>query len=208
MSSPPAPSPDARDRSVLDAVHAVLAEQGMRLSMDAVAQRAGCSKQTLYSRYGNRRNLMRLVMQDYVDGAVAPLRPHVADVRQALLAFAAHHLDELNDPRVVQACRLIDAEAHTLPEEARQIHEDGVETLQRRLAEWLQGAIAAGQLRHDDPHFMAELLLGMLVGLDFERQRFHSPHRAAVEDRRRWATFAVDSFLRAFAPEGRPEFKP
>ena len=34
-----------------------------------------------------------------------------------------------------------------------------------------------GQLRHDDPHFAAELLLGMIVGLDFERQRFAVPHR-------------------------------
>jgi len=57
----------------------------------------------------------------------------------------------------------------------------------------------AGQLRHDDPHFMAELLLSMIAGVDFEKQRFHTPHRADATERRRWAEFSVDSFLRAFA---------
>ncbi|MGE8249956.1 MAG: TetR/AcrR family transcriptional regulator, partial [Stenotrophomonas bentonitica] len=43
------------------------------------------------------------------------------------------------------------------------------------------------------------LLLSMIAGLDFEKQRFHIPHRADATVRRRWAEFSVDSFLRAFA---------
>jgi len=39
----------------------------------------------------------------------------------------------------------------------------------------------------------------MIAGLDFEKQRFHIPHRADATVRRRWAEFSVDSFLRAFA---------
>lgn len=43
------------------------------------------------------------------------------------------------------------------------------------LAEWIQHRIQDGLLRHDDPHFMAELLLSMIAGQDFEKQRFHTP---------------------------------
>ena len=57
-----------------------------------------------------------------------------------------------------------------------------------------------GLLRHDDPHAAAELLLGMIIGLDFDRQRFLVPHRDSAGAQGRWAEFAVDSFLRAFAP--------
>ena len=39
----------------------------------------------------------------------------------------------------------------------------------------------------------------MIVGLDFERQRFAVSHRASLAQRQQWAEFAVDAFLRAFA---------
>ncbi|HBK46538.1 MAG TPA: TetR family transcriptional regulator [Xanthomonadaceae bacterium] len=191
---------DDRDRRVHDAVHSLLAEQGMRLSMDAVAARAGCSKQTLYARYGNKQNLLKRVMREHFELTTAPLDRDDGDIRECLVAFAEQHLDQLNRPDVVQTCRLIDAESHQFPDEARQIYHDGVARLQHRLAQWLQQAIDRGQLRHDDPHFMAELLLAMIVGLDFERQRFHTPHRTAAQARRAWAEFSADSFLRAFAP--------
>ncbi|WP_146256261.1 TetR/AcrR family transcriptional regulator, partial [Stenotrophomonas maltophilia] len=53
---------DARDERVFDAVRELLARQGMQMSMDAVAQQAGCSKQTLYSRYGSKQELLRRVI--------------------------------------------------------------------------------------------------------------------------------------------------
>lgn len=191
---------DQRDRRIYEAVHALLAEQGMRLSMEAVVARAGCSKQTLYSRYGCKQNLLRAVMDQRVALTAAHLEEAGGDLRERLLAFAHHHLEQLSRPDVIQTCRLIDAESHHFPEQARQIFRDGIAGLQDRLAQCLRQAVEHGQLRHDDPHYMAELLLGMMVGLDFERQRFHTPHRSAADARSRWAEFAVDSFLRAFAP--------
>ena len=101
--------------------------------------------------------------------------------------------------RVITTCQLLSAEATQFPEEARALYRDGCETLQHRLAEWLYMAMQRGQLRHDDPHYAAELLLGMIVGLDFERQRFAVPHRDSEDRRKHWAEFAVDAFLRAFS---------
>jgi len=193
-------SRDQRDRRVHEAVHGLLAEQGMRLSMEAVAARAGCSKQTLYSRYGCKRELLRAVMDERVALTAVHLDEADAGLRDRLLGFAHHHLEQLNRPDVIQTCRLIDAESHQFPEQAREIFQDGMAGLLDRLAQCLRQAVEHGHLRHDDPHFMAELLLGMMVGLDFERQRFHTPHRSAADARSRWAEFAVDSFLRAFAP--------
>ncbi|CCG39071.1 bacterial regulatory s, TetR family protein [Xanthomonas citri pv. mangiferaeindicae LMG 941] len=181
-------------------MHALLAERGMRLSMDAVAERAGCSKQTLYSYYGCKENLLRDVLQDHVRLAAGPLGTVSGDLHADLLAFALAHLDRLNNPDVLQTCRLVEAQSHRFPDQSQQIFHDGVVGMQQRLAHRFEQAIDAGQLRHDDPHFMAELLLSMIVGLDFDRQRFQVPHRAGLPARQRWAQFAVDTFLRAFAP--------
>lgn len=200
MPASPSPTPALRRRQrVHDAVRELMAEQGFRVSMDAVAARAGCSKQTLYSYFGSKQELMRSVMQEHLDMATARLDDQHGDPRTVLLAFAMEHLQRLSEPHVITTCQLLSAEAALFPEEARTLYRDGCDTLQQRLAEWLDLAMRRGQLRHDDPHCAAELLLGMIVGLDFERQRFAVPHRDTDAARRRWVEFAVDAFLRAFA---------
>jgi len=192
---------DARDLRVFDAVRELIARQGIRMSMEALAQQAGCSKQTLYSRYGSKQELMRRVVERHVCRATAALRAlHGDDLRGSLLQFATDYLDHASQPHVAQACRLISADAAQFPDEARALYRDGTGALTAHLAEWLLAACARGQLRHDDPHFMAELLISMIGGQDFDRQRLHMPHRDEAAARRRWAEFSVDSFLRAFAP--------
>lgn len=202
----PSPSPSALDRRrsrVHQAVRELMAEQGFRVSMDAVAARAGCSKQTLYAHFGSKQELLRSVIAEHQDLATARLSPALEDPRQALLAFAEEHLRHLCDPSVVAASQLLMAEAHQFPQEAQALYHEACDTLVRRLATWLQHAMDQGRLRHDDPHYAAELLLSMMVGLDFDRQRFGVPHRAGARARGRWAEFAVDAFLRAFAPAAR-----
>ncbi len=190
-----------RRRRVHDAVRELMAEQGFQVSMDAVAARAGCSKQTLYAHFGSKQELMRSVMQEHLDMATARLDEQQGDPRTILLAFAMEHLQRLSDPHVITTCQLLSAEVAHFPEEARTLYRDGCDTLQQRLAGWLDMAMRRGQLKHDDPHCTSELLLGMIVGLDFERQRFAVPHRDTDAARRRWAEFAVDAFLRSFVPD-------
>ena len=198
--SSPLSALDRRRSRVHQAVRELMAEQGFRISMEAVAARAGCSKQTLYAHFGSKQELLRSVIAEHQELATARLSPTPEAPREALLAFAEEHLRHLSDPSVVAASQLLAAEAHQFPQEARDLYRDACDTLLRRLATWLQHAMDQGRLRHDDPHYAAELLLSMIVGTDFERQRFGVPHRAGRLARQRWSTFAVDTFLRAFAP--------
>ena len=201
MRPSPAPAaPDQRRARVHQAVRELMSEQGFRMSMDTVAARAGCSKQTLYAHFGSKQELLRSVIAEHQDLATVPLSPVVEDPREALLAFALEHLRHLNDPTIVSTSRLLAAEAHQFPDEARDLYQQACDTLVQRLATWLQHAMDQGRLRHDDPHYAAELLLSMIVGMDFERQRFGAAHRAGDHARRRWAEFSIDTFLRAFAP--------
>ncbi|MEG0195297.1 MAG: TetR/AcrR family transcriptional regulator C-terminal domain-containing protein, partial [Stenotrophomonas sp.] len=126
------------------------------------------------------------------------------DLRGSLLQFATDFLEHFNQPHVGQACRLIAADAAQFPEEARTLYRHGAGALTLHLAEWIETVCSRGLLRHDDPHFMAELLLSMIAGQDFDKQRFHTPHRDDAALRRRWAEFSVDGFLRAFAPQPSP----
>jgi len=193
-------SSDARDERVFEAVRELLATQGMRLSMDAVATLAGCSKQTLYSRYGCKRELLRQAMRLHVSNATSGLSTcDRKPLRETLIDFAIGYLDHRNKPKVQRASQLLGANAHEFREEARFIYGGSVEALRDHVAEWMQTEMARNRLTHDDPHFMAELLLSMISGQDFERQRFHAPYRDDASQRQRWAEFATDAFLRAFA---------
>ena len=194
-------TPEQRREQLLDVVLDLIDSDGVAaVSMDAVAQHAGCSKQTLYSRYGSKQELLRRVMQRHVSRATAGLHSlDQGDLRGSLLQFASDYLEHTHQPHVAQARRLIAAESARFPEEAGALYRDGAGALHLHVAEWIQARSALGQLRHDDPHFMAELLLSMIAGLDVEKQRFHTPHRVDAAERRRWAEFSVDSFLRAFA---------
>lgn len=201
MRPSPAPAaPDQRRARVHQAVRELMSEQGFRMSMDTVAARAGCSKQTLYAHFGSKQELLRSVIAEHQDLATVPLSPVVEDPREALLAFALEHLRHLNDPTIVSTSRLLAAEAHQFPDEARDLYQQACDTLVQRLATWLQHAMDQGRLRHDDPHYAAELLLSMIVGMDFERQRFGVVHRVGDRARHRWAEFSIDTFLRAVAP--------
>ena len=197
--APQATPIEARDQRVFDAVRELLASQGMHLSMDAVAAHVGCSKQTLYSRYGSKRDLLSLAMRQHVSVAAAPLasgdeRP----LREVLLDFALRYLENRNQPRSRQAAQLIASGIQQFREEARTLYQSGANALRDQLSEWMRTEMARGRIIHDDPHFMAEMLISMIAGQDFERQRFHVPHRDQPEQRRQWAEFAVDAFLRAF----------
>ena len=54
----PPETPSLRQQAVLDAVLALMVEGGEPLTMDAVARRASCSKETLYRWFGDRDGLL------------------------------------------------------------------------------------------------------------------------------------------------------
>ncbi|KRG70637.1 TetR/AcrR family transcriptional regulator [Pseudoxanthomonas dokdonensis] len=201
MSSPErTSSSDARRARVEDAVRGLLAEQGFRISMEAVAARVGCSKQTLYNQYGSKQELLRQVIESHLGQATGPLAQRQDDPATALMAFAEQHLNHLCDPWTVATGQLMCAEAHQFPEMAQAVFHDSCDNLTNKLAAWFARAMDKQLLRRADPQMTAELFLGMVVGLDFDRQRFKVPHRDTHLKRQRWAQFAVDNFLRAFAP--------
>ncbi|MBP7658002.1 MAG: TetR/AcrR family transcriptional regulator, partial [Pseudoxanthomonas sp.] len=151
--SSPLSALDRRRSRVHQAVRELMAEQGFRISMEAVAARAGCSKQTLYAHFGSKQELLRSVIAEHQELATARLSPTPEAPREALLAFAEEHLRHLSDPSLVAASQLLAAEARQFPQEARDLYRDACDTLLRRLATWLQHAMDQGRLRHDDPHY-------------------------------------------------------
>ena len=192
------PSADRRQQRMRDAAIELLFEMGYAVSMDAVAQRAGCSKQTVYRHFGSKEGLFRSVVSDIVGPIGASLEHAAADFPSALRAFALAHQEHLAQPRTIAAVRMFSADLARYPDDARALFQAGFETMQARLADSIAGAMARGELRRDDPSALAEMLLGMLVGFDIDRRRVGIPARDTQAEREAWVDRVVTAFLRAY----------
>lgn len=195
-------STSRRHQRMREAAIELMFELGYAVSMDAVAQRAGCSKQTVYAHFGSKEGLFRSVVGDLLGPIGASLETNCKDLEQALRTFARAHLEHLAQTRTVTAIRMLTTDIARFPEEAKALFDAGALSIQKRLAECLGAAMERGELRRDDAYALAEMLLGMLVGFDIDRRRLGLPGRDTQEQREAWADRTVDTFLRAHREPG------
>lgn len=177
----------------------LLFEMGYAVSMDAVAQRAGCSKQTVYKHFGSKEGLFRSVVQEIIRPLSDALDSEAGgNLSERLHTFALAHQEHLAEPRTVAAIRMFSVDVARYPDDARALFAAGAESMQARLAGWFAAAMDRGELQRDDPSALAELLLGMLVGFEGDRRRLGLPGRDTPQARAAWVDRAVTAFLRAY----------
>ncbi len=186
---------DARQR-LLDAACEVFRNEGYRVSIDRIAQRAQVARQTLYNHFPSKEALFAEVVHHAIHSILVTLDGD-ADVRATLLAFGNAYREKLLSPEGLALFRTMAAEAPRFPELARQFFRQGPLTTRKRLSAYLEKAMERGALRRDDPEFAAEMLTAMLADTDRLRGLLNlqtdllKPAKTAQ---------AVDCFLRAFAP--------
>lgn len=192
---------DSRQRLIEAAAEAFMAE-GYRASVDRIAARAGVAKQTLYNHFPGKDELFGEVAHMAASSILVALDDESDDVRECLLRFSLALTAKVLGGEGLALFRVLVAEAVRFPELAKAFYAKGPEQTVGRLSAYLEGAMAAGKLRRDDPRFAAEMLVGMLVG--FERtRRLCGEAPLSPEAERLRVERMVDGFLRAFAPEER-----
>jgi TetR/AcrR family transcriptional regulator, mexJK operon transcriptional repressor len=184
---------------VRDAAIRIFIEDGYGASMDRIATRAGVAKQTLYNQFGNKESLFAEVIRQSVDDITVSLGEPGANLRTALLRFAAAFRAKALSPHGLGMHRALIAEAPRFPKLARLIHEKGAANARDTLANFLQQSMDMGELRKTDSQFVAELLLSMLAG--FERVRLLYGIKAdptSLNEKQKCAAI-VDCFLDGMA---------
>ncbi|QKW37233.1 TetR/AcrR family transcriptional regulator [Actinomadura sp. NAK00032] len=158
--------------AALAATREILERDGFEaLTMAAVAERAGVSRQGLYLHFSSRGDLVTALFgymaeQEGLHASLAPVR-EAPDAVCALRAWARHLASY--HPRLIAVDRAIDRVRHTDPDAAR--HRATVDEKQlgtcRRLAERLA---AEGRLApHWTPGTAADMLWGLIATDVFER---------------------------------------
>ncbi len=158
-------SPEKREAILAAAADLFLRRGLQQTSMDAVAEEAGVSKQTLYSHFEGKDALFRQVIRDKVENyqfseeGVASL---TGDAGRDLQAIGRQFLELLFDPEVVNMMRVVIGESAGHRKIARLFYETGPDKTIRALTAYLAEQHRAGALRVDAPRDSANLFLNML----------------------------------------------
>lgn len=189
---------ETKTEAILVAAQALFAEKGAAVSMEAIARRAGVSRQTLYNRFPSKVEMGRALAARRSDAISAPLRAG-GDPQTVLTAMAAGMLDKLCGKDGQGSMRGVVLMSPHAPEVARAIYDAGPAEGLRRMAAWLTEQDRLGLLSVPDPAVAAEMFSGMVLGHGHLRGVLGVPHPEFDRDKR--ATEVVRRFLRAFAPE-------
>lgn len=170
-------------------------------TMDGVTAAAGVSKQTLYSYFPGKADLLAEILTEEIAAlglrtALIPRVNSLADFRAALLAVARRLTSRLMTDEVLQLLRLVIGEAARLPELRGVVRAafpsallTEVEALVRQAAE--QGIIAAAR-----PDLSARMFVGPIMSFVILDALFRTDASIPPDDET--LAFVVDAFLASF----------
>lgn len=158
-----------RRQAVLDVVLALLVEKGAAaLTMTSVAQRARCSKETLYKWFGDRDGLLTETVRWQASkvraGAYDRQHLDAGALRESLEAFAANWLRVISSGTSVALNRVAIGQAETL---GPLVLANGRFAIGERLKPLLSDARAAGLVAFEDAEEAFRTFFG-LVGRDVQ----------------------------------------
>ena len=189
----------AKTEAILDAASEVLAERGLSAPMEAIARRAGVSRQTLYNRFPSKLEIGQALASRRSDAISAPLRDG-GDPETVLTSLASLLLDKICSDDGKASMRGVALMSPHAPEVARAIYAAGPGESLRRLSAWLAEQDRAGRLSVPDPDAAAEMFSGMALGHGHLRAMLDVPQ---IEPERRAARAreAARVFLAAYSPK-------
>ncbi|AKK02070.1 TetR/AcrR family transcriptional regulator [Corynebacterium epidermidicanis] len=152
-----------RERAVEAAAH-LISERGLSCPMSAIAERAGCSTESIYLTFGSRSKLLEETFAKYSPlGAIdAFFTNPPEDVPEAVFGFYEVYVEALlKKPQVLPA---IFAEVVTRPLVENAKYSDlGLRHIYRATGPWFEKQIAAGQIRDLPLPALVHLLVGPAV---------------------------------------------
>ena len=157
-----------RQGEVLEAALSLLVEGGEKLTMNGVARKAHCSKETLYKWFGDRDGLLVATVQWQAAKVGVPkldkARLDLNALRQTVESFARALLAVLNSDNSVALNRVAIAHAGlTEPDLGAIVLENGRLEMGRRLKPVLEAGKSVGLLRFADSEQAFRTFFGLVV---------------------------------------------
>lgn len=170
------------------------------VSMDQIADKAGVSKQTLYSHFGAKADLFvaavksKCIQYQLSGDSIFESKP----VEEVLLLLARHLIALLLSPEGVKVHRLCCTEAEQHPEVSTLFYDAGPSYVIDMLSQYLERQDQLGTLVVENPRFAACQFLFMVKGETQMRAVFNCPDQTATDQQDAYLQSCVDLFLRGY----------
>lgn len=195
--------PDKHHAITRAAAETFLAEGFERASLDQIAQRAGVSKQTIYSHFADKEALFKAICADLTETLTFPLRPSATslDLRRTLIRLGEDTLALTLRPEALDLHRLVVSAAPRFPELGRVAWEGGANRMLGDVAALLVERSRIGDglsrpLELAEAEVLAEQFVGMLRGFHQARGLLGIAAMPAAE-RKAYIVSCVELILRA-----------
>ncbi len=167
-------------------------------SVDDIARAAGVSKATLYSYFPDKRLLFSEVAQTEccrMAERIISMIDETKPVREVLTITATQLASFLVSDFAQQVFRICVAERDRFPELGKAFYEAGPANGQRQMVEYLEKAVAKGELAIDDVNIAAEQFSELCKVRIWMKAAFGIQTRFSQDEIDEIALHAVDMFL-------------
>ncbi len=188
-----------RKAKILSAATSLFLSQGYgETSIDAIVEKSGGSKATLYSYYPTKADLFRAVIDSIVTTHEGPELLSLDNVRDTMVDFAKHRLGVVFSSHHRALVRLIIAERDRFPDIARMYYEQGPLHGHMVLRDFFEVLIEKGLLDIRSADEAAEFFRGMLMHQRYIEQLYLDASPLSTEEIGVKARHVVDRFLEAY----------
>jgi len=167
-------------------------------SIDAIVEKSGGSKATLYSYFPTKADLFRAVVDSIVSTHEGPELRSLDNVRDTLVEFAEHRLRIVFSRKHRALMRLIIAERERFPDIARMYYEQGPLHSHTVLRDYFQNLIDRGLIDIRSADEACEFFRGMLLHQRYIEQLYLDARPLSAEEVGVKARHVVDRFLEAY----------
>jgi TetR/AcrR family transcriptional repressor of mexJK operon len=167
-------------------------------SIDAIVEKSGGSKATLYSFYPTKADLFRAVVDSIVTSNEGEELNSLDDIRDTLVAFAEHRLRVAFSDKHRALTRLIIAERERFPDIARMYYEQGPLHSHRLLRDYFEVLIDKGLIDIRSADEASEFFRGMLMHQRYIEQLYLDASQPSEEEIGVRARHVVDRFIEAY----------
>jgi TetR/AcrR family transcriptional regulator, mexJK operon transcriptional repressor len=159
-----------RAERVVEVAANMFLEQGFdATSMEAVAEKAGIAKPTLYAWYRDKAELFTAVLRRQIEHFLGPLgrQQHDlegTDAESALTEIGRHVIAVAWSPGALAVRRIVTVQAERFPELERLAHEEGWLAAVKGVARVLVHYVERKEISVGDPELAADMFLNLVLG--------------------------------------------